>query len=163
MGLIGQDQFGDGLGHDHHFADGAPAATVVGFHQDLGNHRQQALRQETLGLFALFSGQGIDHAINGLDGAGGVQRAEHQVPGLGRRHGHADGVGIAQLADQNDIRVFTHRRAHAFGETGDMSAELALNHLALLAAMDKLDRVFEADDIDHAGAVEQIDHRRQGS
>ena len=48
-----------------------------------------------------------------FDGAGGVQRTEHQVPGLGGGHRHADGFGVAQLADQDDVRILAHRGAHA--------------------------------------------------
>ena len=37
--------------------------------------------------------------------------------------------------------------------------ELALNHLAVLAAVNELDRVLEADDVQPAGLVEVVDHR----
>ena len=126
----------------------APAAAIGGLDQDLRHHGQQTLRQKALGLLALFGRQRIDQPIDGLDGAGGVQRAEHQVPGLGGRHRHADGLGIAQLADQDHVGILAHRGAHAFGEARDMRAELALDDLARFAAMDELDRVLEADDVE---------------
>ena len=58
-------------------------------HQHLRDHREQALREEALGLLALLDGQRVDDAVDGLDRAGGVQRAEHQVSGLRRGHRHA--------------------------------------------------------------------------
>src|SRR2546430_8639890 len=37
----------------------------------------RSLRQEALGLFALFHRQGIDHPIDGFHGAGGMRSEEH--------------------------------------------------------------------------------------
>ena len=64
--------------------------------------------------------------------AGGVQRAEHEVPGFRGRHRHGNRLGIAQLADEDHVRVFAHRGAHAFGEARDVRVQLALDHLAFL-------------------------------
>ena len=86
--------------------------------------------RKALGLFALLGRQGIDEPVDGLDGAGGVQRSEHQMPGFGRRHRHADGLGVTQLADQDHVRILAHGGAHALGEARDVGAELALNDLA---------------------------------
>ena len=121
---------------------------IGGLDQDLRDDREQTLREEALGLLALLDRQRIDDAVDGLDGAGGVQRAEHQMPGLGRRHRHADGLRIAQLADQDHVRVLAHGRAHAFGEARDVGIQLALDHLAVLAAMNEFDRILEADDVE---------------
>ncbi len=128
--LVGHDELADGLGEHHDFADGAPRALIRALDQDLGDHRDQALRQKALGLLALVGGQRIDDAVDGLGGAGGMQRAEHQVPGLGRRHRHGDGLGIAHFADQDDVRILAHGGAHALGEGGQVRAQLALDHLA---------------------------------
>ncbi len=40
-----------------------------------------------------------------------------------------------------------------------MSAELALNHLAVLAPVYELDWIFEADDVQLPGLVQVVDHR----
>ena len=96
-----------------------------------------------------------------LDGRRGVQRAQHQVAGFGGGHGHGDRFGVAQLADEDDVGIFAHRRAHAFGERRDVRAELALDDLRLLAAMDELDRVFERDDVEASRGVQVVDHRRE--
>src|SRR5580658_7307180 len=159
--LFGLDELGDRLGHHQHFADCLTPVRIRALHQHLRDHGQQALRQEALGLLALLHRQGINDAIDGLYRAGGMQRAEHQVPGLRGRHGHGNGFGIAQFAHQNDIRVFAHGRAHAFREAGDVRAELALDDLAVLARVHELDRILEADDVQPARAVQVIDHRRE--
>ena len=136
-------------------------ALVGGLDQDLRDHGQQALRQEALGLFALLDGQRIDDAVDGLGCRGGVQRAEHQVAGFRGRHGHGNRFRVAQLADQDHVRVFAHGRAHAFGERRDVRAQLALDDLALLAAMDEFDRIFERHDVEPPRGVQVIDHRGQ--
>src|SRR5215471_1444964 len=63
------------------------------------------LREEALGLLALLDRERVDDAVDGLDSARGVQRAEDQVAGLRGGHRHGDRLRIAQLADQDDIRV----------------------------------------------------------
>ena len=72
------------------------------------------------------------------------------MTGLGRRHCHGNRLGVAQFTDQNNIRVFTHCGADAVGKAGDVGTEFSLNDLTLFAWMDKLDRVFETDDIERA-------------
>ena len=128
--LIGHDQFADGLGDDHDLADRAAAALIGRLHQDLGDHGEQARGEKALGLLALLGGQRVDDAVDGLGGAGGVQRAEHQMAGLGGGHRHRDGFGIAHFADQNDVGILAHRGAHALGEGRHVRAELALDDLA---------------------------------
>ncbi len=117
--------------------------------------------EEALGLLALVGRQRVDHAVDGLDGARRVERAEHEVSGLGGGHRHRDRLGVAHLADQDHVRVLAHRRAHAFCKGGQVRAELALHDLALLAAVDELDRVLEADDVEFLVGVQQVDHRRE--
>ena len=70
------------------------------------------------------------------------------MPGLGGGHRHRDGLGVAHFADQNHVGILAHRRAHALGERRQVRAELALDDLARFAAMDELDRILEADDVE---------------
>ncbi len=84
------------------------------------------------------------------------------MAGFSSRHGHLDGFSITQFADQDHVRVLAQRGANAIGKGRQMGAEFALDNLRLLAAVDELDRVFETDDVGILGAVEMIDHRRQG-
>jgi hypothetical protein len=84
---------------------------------------------------------------------------EHQVPGFRGRHRHGNRFGVAHFADQNHIRILAHGGAHAFGEGGQVRAQLALDDLARFAAMDEFDRIFEADDVERARRIQVIDHR----
>ena len=56
--LLGLDELGDGLGHHQHLADGLAAVAVGSLHQYLGDDREQALREEALGLLALLAPAG---------------------------------------------------------------------------------------------------------
>jgi hypothetical protein len=157
--LVGHDELADRLVHRHDLADRPAAPQVRCLHEHLGHDTDQLLREETLRLLAFLRGERVDHAVHGLDRARGVQRAEHQVPCLGGGHRPADGVRVAQLAHQDDVRVLAHRCPHAFGERRQVGMQLALDHLRELAAVDELDRVFEADDVELSVPVQVIDHR----
>jgi hypothetical protein len=149
--LIGHDELADGLGHHQDLANGAARALSGLFTRIWVITAIKLCARKLLVWFALFRRQRVDDAVDGLGGARGVQGAEHQVAGFRGRHGHGDRLGIAQLADQDHVGIFAHGGAHAFGEGGKVSAELALNHLAVLAAVNEFDRVFEADDVQRAG------------
>jgi hypothetical protein len=68
---------------------------------------------------------------------------------------------IAQLADQNHVGIFAHGGAHALGESGNVRVELALNDLALFAAVNKLDWILKTYDVEAPRGVEVVDHRRK--
>ena len=53
-----------------------------------------------------------------------------RCPGLGGRHRHGDGLGVAHFADQDHVGILAHRRAHALGEGRQVRAQLALDDLA---------------------------------
>ena len=56
----------------------------------------------------------------------GVQRAEHQVAGLGGGERQADGLQVAHFADQDDVRVLAQRRAQRLAEAERVAVHLAL-------------------------------------
>jgi hypothetical protein len=63
-------------------------------------------------------------------GVGGVQRRQDQVAGQGGLHGDASRLGVADLADEDDVGVLAEDRAEAVGE-GDAG---------LLVDLDLVDR-----------------------
>ena len=63
-------------------------------------------------------------------GVGGVQRGQHEVAGERRLDGDPGGLHVADLADQDDVRVLAQDRAQAAGE-GDAG---------LLVDLDLVDR-----------------------
>jgi hypothetical protein len=57
-----------------------------------------------------------DDAVDGLGRVEGVQRREDEVAGLGREQRGLDGLVVAHFADQDDVRILTHRRAQGARE-----------------------------------------------
>jgi hypothetical protein len=84
-----------------------------------------------------------------------VQRRIHLVAGHGGAEGHFRGVGVADFADQDDVRVLAHHRADAVGEI-----ELGrFRHRGLADHRHRiLDRIFEGHDV-HALFVDVVEHR----
>src|SRR5688572_24197196 len=145
--LLRLNQFRDRAIHDHDLDDGSAAAAVRRLDEVLRHDGVQAVREEALRLLALLAGQRVDDAVDRLHGARRVQRAEHEVARFRRRHRHADRLAVAELADEDDVGVLAQARAHSLCEARNVGAQLALDDLAAFAAVDELDRVFEADDV----------------
>ena len=103
----------------------------------------------------------VDDPVDRLGGVQGVQRGQHQVPGLGGRERRADGLLVAHLADQDHVGVLAQHPAHRPGEALRVLADLALVDDRELVAVQVLDRVLEGDDVARAGRVDVVDHRRQ--
>ena len=68
----------------------------------------------------------VDDAIERLAGVVGVQRREHEVAGLRDGERGLDGLGVAHLADEDDVRVLAERRAQRPLERVAVDADLAL-------------------------------------
>ena len=90
-----------------------------------------------------------------------MQRAEHQQPRLRRRERQGDGLQVAHLTHQHDIRILTQRGAQAVREGGAVGGHLALGDDALLGGVDELDRLLHRDDVAGEVGVDIIDERRQ--
>ena len=58
-------------------------------------------------------GKHVDDAVDRALGAGGVQRAEHDVPGFGRGDGRFDRLQVAHFADQDHVGILPQRAANA--------------------------------------------------
>ena len=100
--------------------------------------------------------------VHGRGGAIGMQGSQHEYTGLGRGHRERNRLQIAQLADQNDVRILAHGRMQGRGEALRVEAHLALTHEALLVTVHELDRVLDRDDVRLAAAVDLVDARREG-
>ena len=64
----------------------------------------------------------------------GVQRDRHRL-------------GVAHLADQDDVRVLAERRAQRGGEARRVVADLALADHAADVVVGELDRILDRDDV----------------
>jgi hypothetical protein len=58
----------------------------------------------------------VDQARDGGDGVIGVQRRQHQVAGERGLQGQLGGLGVADLADQDDVGVLAQDAAQPAGE-----------------------------------------------
>src|SRR5213078_4900089 len=76
------DQVTDRRGADHDLV-GRDAAAGVLLHERLRDHRAQRLGQHRAHHVLLLARKHVDDAVGGLGGGAGMQRAEHQVTGLG--------------------------------------------------------------------------------
>ena len=98
---------GDGFGRparvDHDLEDGHPAAVAGPADQALADDAAQGGGQRQPHLALLEGREQVDAAVDGLGGVGGVEGGEDQVAGLGGGQGVLEGLGVADLADQDDV------------------------------------------------------------
>ena len=87
-----------------------------------------------------------------------MQRAQHQVAGLGGSQSQADGLQVAHFTDQDDVRVFAQRRAQRFGKAQRVAMDLTLVDQALLRGVHELDRIFNRQDVIRAVLVAMVEH-----
>jgi hypothetical protein len=86
----------------------------------------------------------VDEAGHGGGGIVGVQGGEYQVAGEARLHGDLGGLGVADLADHDDVRVLAQDGAQAAGE-GQLDFRV---NLYLADPLDLvLDGVLDGDDV----------------
>ncbi|MNV29859.1 hypothetical protein D3C71_1211050 [compost metagenome] len=83
------------------------------------------------------------------------------MAGFGGGQRQAYGFQIAHLPHQNHVRVLPQRRAQGRGEAAGIAVDLTLVDQALARLVDKLDRVFNGEDVVMAMVIEVVDHRRQ--
>ena len=112
-------------------------------------------------LVLLVGRENVDDTIDGFGRARGVQRAEDKVAGRRRGEREFDRFQVAHFTDENDVRIFTQRAAQGGGERVGVHADFAVLHQAILAAMHKLDRIFDRDDVIVPLQVRVIHHRRE--
>ena len=139
----------------------APAAAVGAADQLLAHHALQALGQGVAHLCVVLRGVRVHDAIDGLRRAARVQRAQHQVPGLCGLERERDGVHVAELADEDHVRVLAQSGPQSVLERAHVRAELALHDLGARAPVHELDRILEREDVERLALVDLADHRRQ--
>ena len=83
------------------------------------------------------------------------------MAGLGGLEGDLCRLGVAELADEDDVRVLAQHAAERLAEALGVEPDLALVHDAPLVAVEDLDRVFDRDDVLAALRVDVVEHRRE--
>src|SRR5690606_23638682 len=82
-----------------------------------------------------------------------------EVPRLGGLERDVERDLVSDLADEDDIRVLPERRAQSVRERPRIDADLALADARLVVLVEKLNRVFDRDDVERLRAVQVTDHR----
>ena len=90
-----------------------------------------------------------------------MQRAQHEVAGLGHRKRRLDRVEVAHLADEQNVWVGTKGGADAAHERAGIEPDLALLDRRHVVLVYVLDRVLDRDDVTGAVLVDPVDDRRQ--
>ena len=138
------------------------AALLVGpLQQLLRDHAAQRGGEHRAHVRLLVRREHVDHAVDGWRRAVRVQRAHHENAHLGRGHRDAHRLEVAQLADQDDVRILAQGRVQRVREALAVHADLALTDETALALMHELDRVLDGEDVALHARVDVIDHRRE--
>src|SRR5215469_6407561 len=118
------DQVRRGRRVDEDLERGDPAAFVRFLQQLLRDHAAQRRREHRAHVRLLVGREHVDHAVDGLRCAVGVQGAHDQDAHLGRGNRNGHRLEVAQLTYQDDIRVFAQSRVQCPGEALRVHADL---------------------------------------
>ena len=83
------------------------------------------------------------------------------MAGFRRFQRHFDRLAIAHLAEQNHFRRLPQRGPQSQRKIRRIRMQLALMNGRILVLVQKLDRIFDRNDVIKLCLVNQIDHRRQ--
>ena len=112
-------------------------------------------------LLLLVGRERPDDPVDGLTRVQGMERREDQVARLRGVERHRHRLGVAHLADENDVRVLAEGGAERGGEGRRVVADLALADHAADVVVGELDRILDRDDVVVPRPVDVVDHRRE--
>ena len=148
-------------GVDQHFARGDAARLVGARHEAQRDDRLQRAREREAHLGLLVRRVERQHAVDRLRRVRRVQRREHEVTRVRRLERGVERLEVANLADEDDVRILPQHAAQRLREAGGVGADLALVDVAVDVAMEELDRILDRDDVRVAVLVDVLDHRRE--
>ena len=122
--------------------------------------RRTPARMET-DLRLLLRREELDHAPDRLGGVERVQRREDEMARLRGLQRDLSRLGVAELADQDDVGVLPEHAPERLPEALGVEADLALVDDALLVVVEHLDRILDGHDVLAARAVDLVEHRRE--
>jgi len=154
--LVFPDEIADCRRAQHDFV--SRQATAAGLsYQYLRHYGLQGFCQQRAYLILFRAGEYIHDAMDGLGCRRRVQGAEHQVPGLCRGQRQGDGFPVAQLAYQDDVRVFAQGCAQSGVEAAHVTAHFPLGDQAILAFVNELDGILDGQDVFLSVGVDVIE------
>jgi hypothetical protein len=145
--LVFADQVANRRRADQDLVCRDPPLTILGLEQRLRNHRAQRFGQHRSDHFLFGSREDVDDPVDGLGGTRGMQGGKYQVAGFRTGERQADGFEVAHLADQNHVRVFAQSRAQGILERQGVRTDFALVDQAFLRLVNKLDRIFDGENV----------------
>src|SRR5882724_12085426 len=153
------DAIADVAGGDHDF-DGGNAALVVGAaNETLGDDGFERGGKLQTNLFLLRRREDRNNTLNGFRRVESVQSGQHEVAGFGGEQRGGDSFQDAHFADQNHVRVLTQSGAQGGGKICRVHFDFALVDETALVAVQKLDGVFDGDQVVGAIGVNAVNHR----
>ena len=161
--LVLADQVPDGGVGDHDLQASTRPGAPLRRQQRLGDHALEHERELRAHLRLLVGREDVDDAVDGLHAAVGVQGREGQVAGLGDDQRRLDGLQVAHLADEHDVRVLAQDVLERLLEGAGVGADLALVDQAVLVRVQVLDRVLDGDDVLVPLGVDLVDRSRRAS
>ena len=105
----------------------------------------------------------LDHAPDRLPGVDRVHRRENEVAGLTCLQCGPGRLLVAELTDQDDVRILAQNPAESLVERRCVEPDLALRDDAALVLVDDLNRILERDDVVLTGPVDVVDHGPRAS
>ena len=160
VGPVLADQVLDASVRDHHL-DGRGAAAAGARQQALADDAAQGAGENRTDLLLLRRREELDHAPERLGRVERVQRGEDEMARLRRLQRGVRGLGVAQLADQDDVRVLAQHTAKCLLEAHRVEPDLALVDDAAAVGVEDLDRVLDRDDVLAARPVDVVEHARE--
>ena len=87
-----------------------------------------------------------------------MERPEHQMPCHCSLHSERNSLKVTHLAHEDNIGILAKGAAQCRGKAFGMQPDLTMIDYAVLALMDKFDRVFNCQDMVFPGLIRFIDN-----
>ncbi len=133
--------------------------TMTGRQQRLHPHGRECGRDLLADGGLSFVGKRVAHARERRRHIGRVQRRQHEVPGFpgGQRNAHR--LGIAHLANHDDVGRLAERGSQRRRKVERIGANFHLLHDTSMVDVFVLDRIFDGDDVFRLTAIDGVDER----
>ncbi len=159
--LVSANGFADTIDVDEDLDRGNPSLAVDLAHHPQRNDSLDGGGEGGLGPVLLTGREHLGDLLQGVDHVRREQRGEHEVAGACGAYGLLDRFAVTQLADVDDVGVLAERVAQSGRERRCVEADLALADQRHLVRVDDLDGIFEGGDVETAGGIDVVEHRRK--
>ena len=162
LGLVLADQLGDAAVRDHHF-DRCDATAADARKEPLADDALEDSGEDRAHLRLLDRREELDQAPDRLRRVDRVHRRKHEMPGLCRLQGRLGRLGVAELADEDDVGVLAQDAPERLVERAGVEPDLALVDDAACVGVEDLDRILDRDDVLPSRAVDVADAPQRAS